>query len=143
MGLPQDEILSDALKLAFVAGMLSSSTPRTVPVQMPITLFTPPTSCDFMNHTTTKPLTASNPFQSIPSLTKNLRPLYAAVPLYAIIPLHVLQAQAIPLQWASSPQPFDSVFWDLVGKTVERSVHGAVALAWFLSEIAKATPEKV
>lgn len=140
MGLLQDETFSGVLKLAFAAGVLSSSVPYTTPVQIPITFFAPPTSYDFMNPTTTNPFATFNPFQSIPGSTKNLRPLYVAIPPYTIIPCYALQAQAIPPQWTP---PFNSAFWDVVGRTVERSVYGAMALVWFFSEIAKATPEKV
>ncbi|KAF9644646.1 hypothetical protein BDM02DRAFT_3121550 [Thelephora ganbajun] len=142
MGVLQDETFSDALKLALSAGMLPPLMPYTFAGQMPIIFLAPPTCYDFMNHTTTKPFTISNPFLSIPGSIKTLRPSYVAIPLYTIIPLHTLQTQVSPPQSIPSPRPLDSAFWDVVERTVEHSVHGATALVQFFSGITKATPEK-
>lgn len=133
MGFFQDEALSDALKLAFAAGMLSSSMPHTIPVQVPLVLFAPPTCYDLMNLMTTKPFTTFNP----PQTTKTLRPSYIAIPLYTIFPVHGLQGQGPP------PQLVPSAFLEVVRRTAELSAYGAVALAWLLSQIANATPKKV
>ena len=129
MGVFKDETFLDALKLALAAasGMLSRMrTAYPTPGRMPVVFLAPPTYYDLMNPTTTNPFTILNS-------TKTLRPSYATIPLYAIVPFPTTQAQTIP------PHSLDFTFWDVV----ERTVHGAVALAWFLSVIADAVSQKV
>ena len=144
MGVFQDETFFDALKLALAARMLSPWMALALPGQFPIIFLTPPICYYFMNPTATKPLTILNPYLSIPGSTKTLRPSYVAIPLsYVIIPLHIIQAQTPPPHPTTSPHPPDSTFWNVVEQAVERSVYEAAALAWLLSEIAKAIPQKV
>ena len=139
MGVSQDESFFGVLKLALAARVLSSLMPFALPGQVPTVMFLAPSTCyDFMNPTATKPFTIFNPYLSIPGSTKTLRPRYVAIPLsYAIFPLYTLQSQAPP------PHPLDPTFWNVIERAVEHSVYGASALAWLLSEIAKATPQKV
>ena len=143
MGIFQDETFANALKLALAARLLSPSMPCTFPGQVPI-VFPPPLTCyDFMNPTTTKPFAILDPYLPFYASIKTSRPSYVAVPLYTIIPLHILQVQAPPPHSTLSPHLPDPTFWNVVERTVEHSVHGAAALAWLFSEIAKATPLKV
>jgi len=139
MGVFQDEAFYHALKLALAARMLSPLMPFTSPSQVPV--FIAPSTCyDFMNPTTTKPFTTVlNTCPSILGSTKTSRLPYIVIPSYTIVPLHILQTLAPP---PHSPYPPDSATWDVVGRAVEHSVHGAAALAWLFSEIAKATPRK-
>jgi len=143
MGIFQDETFANALKLALAARLLSPSMPYTFPGQVPIVFPAPPTFYDLMNPTTTKPFTILDPYLSPYASIKTLRPSYVAVPLYTIVPLHILQVQAPPPYSAPSPHLPDPAFWNVLERTVEHSVHGAVALAWLLSETAKTTPQKV
>jgi len=144
MGVFQDEVFSDALKFALATGMLYPLMPFTLPGQVPTIFLAPSTCYDLMNPTATKPFTILNPYLSIPESIKTLRPSYVVIPLsYAIIPLHILQAQAPAPHPIISPHPQDPTFWNVVERAVEHSVHGAAALAWLFSEIAKATPLKV
>jgi len=136
MGVFQDETFSDALKLALAAGILSCMTPYTFPGRMPIIFLAPITHYDFTNPTTTSPSTTL-------SSTKILQPSYVAIPLYAIVPFPIFQVQTPPSQPMPSPHHLDSAFWDVVNRTVEYSVHGAVALAWFFSKFAEAVSQKV
>ena len=139
----QDEVLSDALKLAFAAGMLSSPMSHTIPPQIPLVHFALPTCYHSTNPTTTEPLTTSNSSQPIPGLTKTLQPSYVAVPLYTIFTVHPLHNQMPPPQWASSSRSLNSPFWDVVRRTAELSALGVVALAQLFLQVAKATPTRV
>lgn len=143
MGVFQDEAFPDALKFALAARMLSPLMPFTSPGQVPIVFLAPPTCYDFMNPTTTKPLMTLNPYLSTTGSTKTLQSPYVAIPLYTTVPLYFLQAPAPPPHSTISPHPLDSVFWNVVERAVEHSVHGVTAFGWLLSEIAKVTPQKV
>ena len=143
MGVFQDETFADALKLALAAGMLSYMTPCAFPGQLPIFLLTPSTPCDIMNPTTTKPLTILDPYLSTPGSTKTLRPSYVAIPLYTIIPLPTIQVQGPPPRSTLSPHLLGSAFWDVVGRTLAYSVHGAAVLACVLSAVSEAASQKV
>lgn len=138
MGVFQDETLFDALELALAARMLSPLMPFALPDQVPILFLAPLTCYDLMNPTATNPSMILGSYLSIPGSAKTLRSPYVAIPLsYAIVPLHILQAQAPP------PHSPDPTFWNVVERAVEHSVHGATALAWLFSEVAKTTPQKV
>jgi len=143
MGVFPDEAFYYALKLALAARMLSPLTPSTSPGQVPVTFIAPSACYDFMNPTTTKPFTTIfNPYPSIPGSTKTSRPPYVIIPSYTIVPLHALQTLAPPPHPTTPLYPPDSAFRNVVERAVEHSIHGAAALAWLLSEIAKATPQK-
>ena len=144
MGGFPDETFYHALKLALAARMLSPLTPFTPPGQVPVTFIAPSACHDFMNPTTTKPFaTIFNPHPSILGSTKTSRPPYVVIPSYTIVPLYFLQTLAPPPQPPTPRYPPDSATWNAVERAVEHSVHGAAALAWLFSEIAKATPQKV
>ena len=143
MGLFQDEAFSDALKLALTAGVLSSSMHRTIPVQIPLAFFVPPSYDDSTNPTTTKPFTTVNQSQSIQGLMKTLQPPYVTIPLHMFFPVYDPQAQVPPPQRVLSPRSLISMFWDMVRRTAELSAHGAVALARLFSLVGKAAPKKV
>jgi len=138
MGVFRDETFFDALEFALAARMLSPLMPFALPDQVPIIFLAPLTCYDLMDPTATNPFTILGPYLSIPGLTKTLQSSYVAIPLsYAIVPLHILQAQAPP------PHSPDPTFWNAVERALEHSVHGAAALVWLFSEVAKATPQKV
>lgn len=143
MGALHDETFSDALEFALAAGMLSCTTPHIFSGQMPIVFLAPSAPCDFMNPTTTKPFTILSSYISILGSTKILRPSYVAIPLYTITPLPILQVQVPPPRSIPSPHPWDSVFWDVVQRTVDYSVHGTVALVSLFSAISEAASQEV
>ena len=143
MGALHDETFSDALEFSLASGILSCTTPHIFSGRMPIVFLAPSIPCDFMNPTTTKPFTILNSYMSILGSTKILRPSYVAIPLYTITSLPILQVQVPPPQSIPSPHPWDSVFWDVVQRTVDYSVHGTVALVSLFSAISEAASQEV
>ena len=136
MGVFRDETFSDALKLALAAGILSRTMPYTFGGRTPLIFLAPITFYDFMNPMST------NPSMTLSS-TKTLRPPYVTIPLHAIVPFPTLHVQAPPSLSTPSPHHLDFAFWEVINRTVEYSVHGTMALAWFFSMIVEAISQKV